>query len=151
MSTATIPLKRITLYKNDLGYFERVSPSSKSSASILVAKKHKKLVIDTLCTTARTVTFDTEDHDNYVAANTAERYFDFNDFSSLTSFASFLRRCIGAELAFCIQGENEKRLGKLVMIDEVDRLLGPNSTEKKCDFILQVLMKDGFILHYERT
>ncbi|CAF4422583.1 unnamed protein product, partial [Rotaria sp. Silwood2] len=72
MSTATIPLKRITLYKNDLGYFERAISSSKLPSLILVAKKHKKLVIDTLCTTAGTVTFDTEEHEKYVTENTVE-------------------------------------------------------------------------------
>ncbi|CAF3130474.1 unnamed protein product [Rotaria socialis] len=149
MSTATIPLKRITLYKNDLGYFERTVPSSKSSSFILVAKKHKKLVIDTLCTTASTVTFDTEEHDKYVAENTAEHYFAFNDFSSSTSFATFLKACIGAELAFFCQGENKEQAGKLIMLDEIEALLGPNSTEKRTDFILQILNKDGFIRHVD--
>ncbi|CAF2130053.1 unnamed protein product [Rotaria magnacalcarata] len=149
MSTATIPLKRITLYKNDLGYFERTVPSSKSSSFILVAKKHKKLVIDTLCTTATTVTFDTEEHDKHVAENTAEHYFAFNDFSSSTSFATFLKTCIGAELAFSCQGENKERAGKLIMLDEIEALLGPNSTEKRTDFILQILNKDDFIRHFD--
>jgi hypothetical protein len=81
MSTTTIPLKRITLYKNDLGYFERTITRSQLQSFILVAKKHKKLVIDTLCTTASTVTFDTEAHEKYVAENTVERFFTFNDFS----------------------------------------------------------------------
>ncbi|CAF3738987.1 unnamed protein product [Rotaria sp. Silwood1] len=69
----------------------------------------KKLVIDTLCTTASTVTFDTEEHDKYVAENTIEQYFDFNDFSSTTSFASFLKTCIEVELILFIRGENKEQ------------------------------------------
>ncbi|CAF0772758.1 unnamed protein product [Rotaria sordida] len=149
MSTATIPLKRITLYKNDLGYFERTTPSSKLPSLILVAKKHKKLVIDTLCTTASTVTFDTEEHDKYVTENTVERFFAFNDFSSSTSFASFLSTCIGAEIALSIQGDNKEQLGKLVMLDEKPTLLSPNSTQTTNHYILQVLNKDGFIRHFD--
>ncbi|CAM4946705.1 unnamed protein product [Rotaria socialis] len=149
MATETIPLKRITLYKNDLGYFERTVPSSRSASFISVAKKHKKLVIDTLCTTASTVAFDTEEHDKYVAENTAEHYFAFNDFASSTSFAAFLKTCIGAELAFSCQGENKEQSGQLVMLDEIKALLSPNSTETRKDFVLQVLNKDGFIRHFD--
>ncbi|CAF2904376.1 unnamed protein product [Rotaria sp. Silwood2] len=108
MSTETIPLKRITLYKNDLGYFERTISCSKLQSHIRVAKKHKKLVIDTLCTTASTVTFDTEEHDKYVVENTIEQYFNFNDLSSSTSLASFLKTCIGTELILFIRGEDKE-------------------------------------------
>ncbi|CAF0990260.1 unnamed protein product [Rotaria sp. Silwood1] len=149
MSIATIPLKRITLYKNDLGYFERTTPVSKLQSLILIAKKHKKLVIDTLCTTASTVTFDTEEHDKYVTENTVEHFFTFNDFSSSTSFASFLNTCIGAEVALSIQGDTKEQLGKLVMLDEKQTLLSPNSTETTNHYILQVLNKDGFIRHFD--
>ncbi|CAF1281411.1 unnamed protein product [Rotaria sp. Silwood1] len=149
MSIATIPLKRITLYKNDLGYFERITPVSKLPTLILIAKKHKKLVIDTLCTTASTVTFDTEEHDKYVTENTVEHFFTFNDFSSSTSFASFLNTCIGAEIALSIQGDTKEQLGKLVMLDEKQTLLSPNSTETTNHYILQVLNKDGFIRHFD--
>ena len=150
MSTAIIPLKRITLYKNDLGYFERFITNSKSPSVIQVAKKYKKLVIDTLCTTANTVTFDTEEHDTYVAQNTVERYFTFNDFSSSKSFASFLKTCIGAEVVLTVKDNNKEQTGKLVMLDEIPTLLSPNSTEKTTNHILQVLNKDGFIRHFDR-
>ncbi|CAF1371344.1 unnamed protein product [Rotaria magnacalcarata] len=149
MSTETNPLKRITLYKNDLGYFERTVPSSRSASFISVAKKHKKLVIDALCTTASTVTFDIEEHDEHVAENTAEHYFAFNDFAASTSFAAFLKTCIGAELAFSCQGDNKEQLGQLAMLDEIEALLSPNSTETRKDFVLQVLNKDGFIRHFD--
>jgi hypothetical protein len=150
MSTATIPLKRITLYKNDLGYFERTTTNSQLPSVILVAKKHKKLVIDTLCTTASTVTFDTEQHEKYVTENTTERYFNFNDFSSSNSFATFLNTCIGAEVVLSIKGNSKEQFGKLVMLDEIKALLSPNSTETTNNYILQVLNKDGFIRHYDR-
>ena len=150
MSTATIPLKRITLYKNDLGYFERTITRSQSPSVILVAKKHKKLVIDTLCTTASTVTFDTEEHEKYVAENTIERFFTFNDFSSSTSFAAFLNTCIGTEIAFSIKGNSKEQFGKLVMLDAEPVLLSPNSSETTVHHVLQVLTKDGFIRHFDR-
>ncbi|CAF3542911.1 unnamed protein product [Rotaria sp. Silwood1] len=106
-------------------------------------------LIDTLCTTASTVTFDTEEHDKYVTENTVEHFFTFNDFSSSTSFASFLNTCIGAEIALSIQGDTKEQLGKLVMLDEKQTLLSPNSTETTNHYILQVLNKDGFIRHFD--
>jgi hypothetical protein len=151
MSTTTIPLKRITLYKNDLGYFERtVANNSQLPSVIQIAKKHKKLVIDTLCTTASTVTFDTEEYEKYVAANTMERFYSFNDLSSSTSFASFLNSCIGAEIIFFIKGNNKEQIGKLIMLDEENALLSPNSTETTTHYFLQILTKDGFIRHFDR-
>jgi len=150
MSTTTIPLKRITLYKNDLGYFERTITRSQLQSFILVAKKHKKLVIDTLCTTASTVTFDTEAHEKYVAENTVERFFTFNDFSSSRSFANFLNTCIGAEIALSIKGNSKEQLGKLVMLDAEPVLLSPNSSETTTHYILQVLNTDGFSRHFDR-
>jgi len=153
MSTATIPLKRITLYKNDLGYFERTISSSQLPSVIQVAKKHKKLVIDTLCTTASTVTFDTEEYDKYVAANTTERFFTFNngsDLSSANSFATILQTCIGAEVVLSIKGNSKEQIGKLVMLDEEKALLSPNSTETTTHYLLQILGKDGFIRHIDR-
>ncbi|CAF4712383.1 unnamed protein product, partial [Rotaria sp. Silwood2] len=149
MSTETIPLKRITLYKNDLGYFERTISCSKLQSHIRVAKKHKKLVIDTLCTTASTVTFDTEEHDKYLVENTIEQYFNFNDLSSSTSLASFLKTCIGTELILFIRGEDKEQAGKLVMLDEMKTLLSPNSTVTTQHYILQILNKDGFIRHFD--
>ncbi|CAF4100520.1 unnamed protein product [Rotaria sp. Silwood2] len=149
MSTETIPLKRITLYKNDLGYFERTISCSKLQSHIRVAKKHKKLVIDTLCTTASTVTFDTEEHDKYLVENTIEQYFNFNDLSSSTSLASFLKTCIGTELILFIRGEDKEQTGKLVMLDEMKTLLSPNSTVTTQHYILQILNKDGFIRHFD--
>ena len=149
MSAKSIPLKRITLYKNDLGYFERIIPTSEVPSVIQVAKKHKKLVIDTLCTTASTVTFDTEEYDKYVAANTVERFFAFNDLSSSTSFAAFLKSCIGTEIVLFIKGNNKEQVGKLVMIDEEPALLSPNSTQTTTHYFLKILNKDGFIRHYD--
>jgi hypothetical protein len=150
MSTSTIPLKRTTLYKNDLGYFERTIPSSQLPSVIQVAKKHKKLVIDTLCTTASTVTFDTEEYDKYVVANTTERFFSFNDLSSATSFADFLHTCIGAEIVFTIKGNNKEQFGKLVMLDEEKTVINPNTYDVKKNHFLQILGRDGFIRHVDR-
>jgi hypothetical protein len=149
MSTATIPLKRITLYKNDLGFFERIITGSTSPSIIQVAKNHKKLVIDTLCTTASTVTYDKEEHDKFVAENTVERFFTFNDFQSSSSFASFLNTCIGAEITLSMRDKSQES-GKLVMLDEIPTLLGPNSTEKMTNYTVQLLNKDGFIRHFDR-
>ncbi|CAF5169439.1 unnamed protein product, partial [Rotaria sp. Silwood1] len=81
--------------------------------------------------------------------NTVEHFFTFNDFSSSTSFASFLNTCIGAEVALSIQGDTKEQLGKLVMLDEKQTLLSPNSTETTNHYILQVLNKDGFIRHFD--
>ena len=150
MLTAPIPLKRITLYKNDLGYFERIIAGSKIPSLIQVVKKNKKLVIDTLCTTANIVTFDMEDHDKYVAQNIAEHYFTFNDFSSSTSFVKFLQTCIGADLALSVQGSAKEQVGVLIMVDEKQVLLSPTSTETTEHYSLQILNRDGFIRRVDR-
>ena len=147
---SSIPLKRITLYKNDLGYFERSDSDSDSTSAIQVAKKHKKLVIETLCTTASTVSFDTEEYEKYVAANTIERFFSFNDLSSSTSFAVFLKSCIGAEIIFSVKGDGKEQTGKLLMLDEEPVLLGPTSLQTTKRYFLQVLSTDGFIRQYDR-
>lgn len=146
---STIPLKRITLYKNDLGYFERSNSDSESSPAIQVAKKHKKLVIDTLCTTANTVTFDTEEYEKYVAANTIERFYSFNDLTSSTSFAVFLKSCIGAEIIFTVRGDEKEQNGKLLMLDEEPVLLSANSTQTTKRYFLQILNNDGFIRQFD--
>ena len=146
---STVPLKRITLYKNDLGYFERSNSESNSAPAIQVAKKHKKLVIDTLCTTANTVTFDTEENEKYVAANTIERFYSFNDLTSSTSFAVFLKSCIGAEIIFSVRGDGKEQNGKLLMLDEEPILLSPNSTQTTKRYFLQVLNQDGFIRQHD--
>ena len=147
---STIPLKRITLYKNDLGYFERRISSEQTPAVVRVAKKHKKLVIDTLCTTANAVTFDTEAHEKYVAENSIERFFAFNDLTSSTSFATFLSACIGTDIGLFSKGSNKEENGKLVMLDEVPTLLGPDAKETTTLYTLRVLNKDGIIHSYER-
>ena len=147
---STIPLKRITLYKNDLGYFERRISSEQTASVVMIAKKHKKLVIDTLCTTANAVTFDTEAHEKYVAENTIERFFSFNDLSSSTSFASFLSACIGTDIGLLTKGSNKEEFGKLVMLDQVPVLLGPNAKETTTQYILRVLNKDGIIHSFDR-
>ena len=136
-TTNTIPLKRITLYKNDLGYFERSIQQSDSTSLIHVAKKQKKLVIETLCTTANTVTYDTEEHDNFLAQSSVEQFFSFEDFSSSTSFANFLKTCIGAEVILTIEGINKEQIGKILLLDELPTLLSPNSSEAAINYIIQ--------------
>ena len=150
MSTPSIALKRITLYKNDLGYFERDTARDQTPSVLVVAKKHKKLVIDTLCTTASAVTFDTEEHDQYVAGSSVEPFFTFADLSSTSSFATFLQSCIGAEVAFLVQGDKTRHVGQLVMLDEHPVLLGPNCSETTTQYILRILTQDGFIRHFPR-
>ena len=151
MSSSSIPLKRITLYKNDLGYFERDASREQTPAVLVVAKKYKKLVIDTLCTTASAVTFDTEEHDQYVAGSSVEPLFTFAHLSSTSSFATFLQSCVGAEVVLSVQGTNNQQVGQLLMIDESTVLLSPTSSETTTQHALQVLTKDGFIRHYQRT
>lgn len=150
MTTTPIPLKRITLYKNNLGYFERTTNNSTKRSLIQVAKQHKKLVIDTLCTTASEVTFDTEEHNKYVAENTVEQFFSFNSVTSTFSFASFLNSCLGADITLFTNGNSKEQTGKLVMIEEIPALLGPNSTEITKNHVLQIVSKDGFIRHIDR-
>lgn len=150
MSNSSIPLRRITLYKNDLGYFERTTTKSSSPAVLQVAKKQKKLVIDTLCTTANTVTFDTEEYEKYAAANATEHYFSFVDLTSTRSFADFLQTCTGADVILSIKGENEQQTGKLLMLHTEEVLLSPTSSEKTTHYFVKILTNDGFIRQFDR-
>ena len=150
MSNADIPLKRITLYKNDLGYFERIAVNDRMSATLAVAKKNKKLVIDTLCTTAASVTFDSEEHEKFVTANNIERLFSFSDLSSASSFSTFLKSCIGAEIILVLKEQNADISGKLVLLEENTILLSPESKETTENYVLRVLVDNGFIRHFNR-
>ena len=150
MANNNIPLKRITLYKNDLGYFERTIPADQTPAVLQVAKKHKKLVIDTLCTTASAVTFDTEEHDKYVADNNVEQFYTFTDLSSATSFADFLKSCIGAEIILTVKDQPTATVGKLVMLDRKTVRQGNREDATQLQHSLEVLSKDGFIGRYDR-
>jgi hypothetical protein len=150
MSTSTIPLKRITLYKNDLGYFERVSPKASARSVLVVAKRYKKLVIDTLCTTASEVAFDTEEHQNHLAQSNIEKFYTFTDLSSTSSFATFLKTCIGAQLIFYVKTKPDEFTGKLLMVEENTALLSETSDATTTKYKLCVLYADGFIRHVER-
>lgn len=149
MEQSIIPLKRITLYKNDLGYFERASPLEQTPAFLHVAKKHKKLVIDTLCTTARSVTFDTEEHNKYIADNNVEQFYKFENFASSSSFAAFLKSCIGAEVILYIKDYTTEKVGKIVMVDEKTLLGSSDQPQPKVIYQLEILNKEGFIRHYD--
>ena len=150
MASTNIPLKRITLYKNDLGYFERTISTEQTPAVLQVAKKHKKLVIDTLCTTASAVKFDTEEHDKYVAENNVERFYTFTDLSSATCFADFLKSCIGAEIVFTVKDDTTPKVGKLVMLDKKIVRQGNEEDKTSIQHTLEVLNPNGFIQCYNR-
>jgi len=148
MASKNIPLKRITLYKNDLGYFERAIPADQTPAVLQVAKKHKKLVIDTLCTTASAVTFDTEEHDKYVAGNNIEQFYTFADLSAATSFADFLKSCIGADIILTVNGETTPKVGTLVMLDQKTIRRSSDEEEAQVQYSLEVLNAEGFIQRF---
>ncbi|CAF0859780.1 unnamed protein product [Rotaria sp. Silwood1] len=148
MSITTIPLRRITLYKNNLGYFERIIVDTQVPIVLHVTKKHKQLVIDTLCTTVDSVVFDTEEHDKQVIERIMEHVFTFIDFASATSFAKFLNTCIAAEVVLSIKDVSKEQSGKLIILDEIPTVLNPNSTKTTTQYLLQILTTNGFIRHF---
>lgn len=101
-------LKHITLYKNNLGFFERTAEILSSSEnspqfSLSVLPDTKNLVIDTLSVSAPnsvTTNFDTEKHQLYVDSITPDDTFKFAVSKSLNQF---LESCIGTKLEIIIR------------------------------------------------
>lgn len=147
MTESNLKLKRITLYKNDLGYFERFNTPDDRSATLSVAKKHKKLVIDTLCTNAEAVTFDTEEHKKYVETSKVESFYAFTDLKTSESFAEFLKSCIGSEVSIFTKGNTNQIIGRIVLIEEESVPVEKSSDTVKRNTV-QILTADGFIRNF---
>jgi len=119
-----LTLKHITLYKNNLGFFERVANlySSKTSPiqfGLSILPESKALIIETLSIAAPglvTTNYDTENHNSYVNSIKPDENFRFNFARSLSSF---LESCIGTEIQVkCRKEETIK--GILALVEEKD-------------------------------
>ncbi|CAF1249733.1 unnamed protein product [Didymodactylos carnosus] len=113
---ATIPLKRITLYKNDLGYFERAAVVENSKIVLDVPKANKKLVIDTLCVNYSipvTVNYDIEAHQKLLAENRQEELYNFIQTSD---FSAFLKSCVGNKIQLTTAKQNLS--GTIIHVDK---------------------------------
>ena len=142
-------LKHITLYKNNLGFFERVANlySSKTAPlqfGLSVVPDSKSLIIETLSIAAPglvTTNFDTENHNSYVNSIKPDENFKFNFARSLSSF---LESCIGTELQVkCRKDEVVKGILALVEEKDVPLNVQNGSVVNKRESFLYILTETG--------
>ena len=101
-------LKHITLYKNDLGFFERAAKILSSTEnppkfSLPILPENKSLIIDTLSVAGPgsvTTNFDIEKHQRYVDSIKPDDTFKFQPSKNLTVF---MESCIGSELEITLK------------------------------------------------
>ena len=145
----SLTLKHITLYKNNLGFFERVAnlyPSKNSplkfSHSVLPGSK--SLIIDTLTFEAPglvTTNYDTESHTNYMNSIKPDENFKFIFARSLSCF---LESCIGTEIELkCYNNQKIKGILSLVEDKEIPVDVKNNVVINKKDSFLYVLLETG--------
>ncbi|CAF4516063.1 unnamed protein product, partial [Didymodactylos carnosus] len=136
----SIPLKKLTLYKNDLGYFERGILVEKDAVKLVleIPKVNKRLIIDTLCvnySTPVTVNYDLEEHDKLLAENCKEEIYKFEQTSN---FAEFLTSCIGCEIQLT---SNKQTIdGTILLVDKKKTTV----TQEQLD---KTLESEKYILH----
>lgn len=103
-----LTLKHITLYKNDLGFFERSakilsSPDNPPKFSLPILPENKSLIIDTLSISGPglvTTNFDVEKHQTYVDSIKPDDTFKFQPSKNLSVF---MESCIGSELEITLK------------------------------------------------
>lgn len=144
----SLTLKHITLYKNNLGFFERVSNLFPSKTpirfSLSALPESKGLIIDTLSIAAPgqvTTNYDTENHDSYINSIKPEENYKFNFARSLFSF---LESCIGTEIE--LKCQNDKTVqGILALVEEKDVPIDAKNDDvvyKKKSYVY-ILMQNG--------
>jgi len=115
-------LSRVTLYKNDLAFYERATTftglevSPVSSAPLFKTKldiplASKNLIVDTLSVRSPglvIVNYDTELRDSVVANENQENTFRFGS----DTFAGFLKSCSGASMSFKRASSKDAEEGK---------------------------------------
>ena len=148
-SSNSLTLKHITLYKNKLGFFERVAslfPSKISPIqfSLSVVPDSKSLIIDTLSIAAPglvTTNFDTESHNNYVNSIRPDENFKFTFARSLSNF---LESCIGTEIEI-ITNAAQKIKGILALLEDKDIPIDVknNVVVNKKESYLYILLENG--------
>lgn len=142
-------LRHVTLYKNNLGFFERVAPLQSSKASplkfnISVLPDSKSLIIDTLSIIAPglvTTNYDTENHVSYVNSIQPDENFKFNFAKSLSSF---LESCIGTEIHLKHKNNQEIK-GILSLVEEktIPQELINGGIFNRKETLLYVMLSNG--------
>lgn len=100
----SLQLSRVTLYKNDLAFYERATTfpaldSNSFRATLDIPLESKNLTVETLSVRAPglvVVNYDTELRDSIAENNQQEETFRF----SSNTFADFLKSCAGAPIEF---------------------------------------------------
>eukprot|EP00043_Microstomoeca_roanoka_P011208 m.105686 g.105686 ORF g.105686 m.105686 type:complete len:914 (-) comp15125_c0_seq1:364-3105(-) len=134
-----IPLRQVTLYKNGLAFYEHSCPIDKGSPlssdkrgfEIVVPKKTKDVVVDTLTvsstskTASPSVNFDTDRANAFVDTikQKKKQTYQFD----LGSFTDFLRSCVGASVSVShIPSQSEGPMnveGVIVMVQQEEETI----------------------------
>jgi len=118
--TSNLDLKRVTIYKNDLAYFEReaaLSSEDKNEYSLSVPIARKQLIVDTLSVHAPgevTISYDTDLADA-ASRDTRKVVTETYRFSHATNLNAFLRSCVGCSVKISTSTDNFS--GKVLLVE----------------------------------
>ena len=145
-----LPLKRVTVYKNDQAFHEHESKLKNCNLygndslhfKLTVPIAEKVVIVDTLSVSAPgkvTIRYDTE----LSESKTVESFFSFDD----SSLYSFLHSCKGSNIAIELRGEkNEKVTEGQIILLEKKQVLIPLENDKKTtkeEIVVHLLLDNG--------
>eukprot|EP01130_Rhizamoeba_saxonica_P005859 TRINITY_DN231_c0_g1_i1.p1 TRINITY_DN231_c0_g1~~TRINITY_DN231_c0_g1_i1.p1 ORF type:complete len:799 (-),score=184.92 TRINITY_DN231_c0_g1_i1:24-2420(-) len=143
MATAeNLQLTGVTLYKNNLAFYEREAKIQPDSTDYLfkveVPIDAKERIVDTLTVQSpglATISYDTKLLENN--SNNEETY----RFDRSGDFIALLRSCIGSKITL-MKRDGEEISGVLTMVDQYSRIVGEISVP---DHIIYILNWDGLL------
>eukprot|EP00005_Dracoamoeba_jomungandri_P002211 CAMPEP_0174256786 /NCGR_PEP_ID=MMETSP0439-20130205/5984_1 /TAXON_ID=0 /ORGANISM="Stereomyxa ramosa, Strain Chinc5" /LENGTH=835 /DNA_ID=CAMNT_0015339551 /DNA_START=53 /DNA_END=2560 /DNA_ORIENTATION=- len=148
MDLTELPLKKVTLYKNNLAFLETENVISSGledkggrGFKLVVPLAQKEQAVDTLtvsCAGQVSVTYDRE-----LSPENFQRDPDLYQFSETADFSSFLRSCVGAPLKV-VTDNDEVIEGRLLMIEVVSVPCAELKTTLS-ENQLQILSEEGII------
>jgi len=127
----SLQLERVTLYKNDLAFYERgtqimgdesISTPPSFRTKIMIPQASKDLIVDTLSVRAPglvVVNYDTELRDTIADQDSQEDTFRFRR----DTYAEFLKSCSGASIEFTKLGEGDQPPHKGVILTVEDKIV----------------------------
>ena len=114
-----LPLKKVTMYKNELAYLER--RGCVSEAQLEVAASVKQLVLSTLSVKSD-VPFTVSNKRKAVPKDETEENINAFNFSTSKNIGAFLSSLIGAHVSLEINGGEEKN-GYVMLVEKKDEVI----------------------------
>eukprot|EP00658_Telonema_sp_P-2_P070061 TRINITY_DN5968_c0_g1_i6.p1 TRINITY_DN5968_c0_g1~~TRINITY_DN5968_c0_g1_i6.p1 ORF type:complete len:616 (-),score=177.38 TRINITY_DN5968_c0_g1_i6:109-1956(-) len=156
-STSALPelqLRSVSLYKNNLGFFERTAPTSDGADSesggkrfaLNIPSERKGLVIDTLAAGATT----TVRHEGHQRVSAPERTFGFA-IEPTVGLGGFLESCVGAQVQITLAATDTDigavKRGQIMMLEQEQACIEgcENMVEKKYSQLVLLSEEDGIV------